>query len=171
MPGDRRADQHILIEPVIERGEMRVGGQVQQLEIGDDPRNLFETVEEARLLVPDDIPDRLALAHIGHEKRKPEEHQQRRGKINPQAAARHDVTESQDAENPMNAVGEKPAGDERCQRQQRQQPESEKPAARVGGRAGLDNNSIQNPRISRFGNEDRIAVAEASRPNTEDSSR
>ena len=59
---------------------MRGGGQVQQLEIRDDPRNLFETIQEACLLVPDDIPDRLALAHIGHEQRKPEENQQRRGK-------------------------------------------------------------------------------------------
>ena len=88
MPGHCRADQHILIEPFVDRGEMRVGGQVQQLEIGDDPRHLFEAIEEARLLVPDDVPDRLALAHICHEKRKPEEHEQRRGEINPQAAAR-----------------------------------------------------------------------------------
>ena len=37
----------------------------------------------------------------------------------------------------MNAVGDKPADDERSQRQQREKTENEEPASRVGGRAGL----------------------------------
>src|SRR4051794_2496998 len=115
---------------------MRVRGQVQQLEIGDDPRNLFKALEEPRLLVPDDIPDRLALAHICHEKRKPDKHEQWRGKKNPQAPARFDVNESQGAKTQMTAIAEKTAGDERGQRQQRKKPESEKPAAPLDRRAG-----------------------------------
>ena len=120
---------------------MRVGGQIQQLEIGDDPRDLFEPAEQARFLIPDDIPDRLALAHIGDEKRQPEKHRHRRGEIKPQPAARHHETERQDGDHPVKAEAEKPAGNQRRQRQQRQQPESEKPAARIAlrtdRRAGL----------------------------------
>ena len=77
MPHNPHANQVILVEPLVERVEMLLIGQVQELKIGNQPGDLIQSLHHACVLIPDHIPDIITLLEIGHEQRKAQENNRR----------------------------------------------------------------------------------------------
>ncbi len=78
MSHDPQANQEILVEPLVERPEMFLIGQVQELKLRDQLGDLIESLRYACVLMPDYIPDLITLQKISHEQRKAQKKNRRR---------------------------------------------------------------------------------------------
>ena len=97
---------------------MRFIGQVEELKIGNQRGDLIQSLHNACVLIPDQIPDFVTLLGIGHEQRKAQENNRRGGEIKPDTAPRDDKEERHDAQGPDRAKADEAAGRERGQRKQ-----------------------------------------------------